>query len=232
MRLLKDLWEALLHLAFPHLCEGCGNDLPDIAHPLCLHCLSLLPETSFHLHEQNPVSHLFTGRVPVQYATAGFFFTKGAMMQQLLHQVKYKNNKALGIYLGRSLGSMLASSPHFQSVDLIIPLPLFKAKERRRGFNQSAILCKGIHEMFHKPVIESIVKRISDTESQTHKNRMERWENMDGQFELIDPEPIRDKHVLLVDDVLTTGATLEACARALLKGTNVKLSIAVLCVAS
>lgn len=231
MSLLKDIWEALLHLAFPHLCEGCGNDLPDKEHPLCLYCLSLLPETSFHLHEHNPVVHLFTGRIPVQYATAGFYFTKGAIIQDLLHGVKYKGNKELGIYLGRLLGNMLASSLHFQSVDLIIPLPLYKAKERRRGYNQSTIICEGIQELFNKPVIQNAVRRVSDTESQTHKNRTERWENMEGQFELTDPELVRDKHILLVDDVLTTGATLEACGRALLKGSNVTLSIAVLCVA-
>lgn len=232
MKIFKEIREALLHLIFPHLCEGCSNDLPDNAHFLCLQCLSVLPETSFHLYEENPVLHVFTGRIPVTYATAGFYFTKGAMIQHLLHQVKYKDHKDLGLYLGKLLGNMLSASVHFQDVDLIIPLPLFRAKERRRGYNQSDLICEGVSKMFNRPVIKHAVKRISDTESQTRKSRVERWENMEGQFEITDPEIIRNKHILLVDDVLTTGATLEACGRALLKGSNVKLSIAVLCVAT
>ncbi len=164
-------------------------------------------------------------------ATAEYYFTKESGMQRLMHSFKYGGNKELGFYLGKQMGYSLLHS-RFNSIQAIVPLPLFKSKERKRGFNQAAILSNGIAEVLQKPVLNNVVIRPENTETQTKKNRVERWQNMAGRFTLLTPCPIEDKHILLVDDVVTTGATLEACATELLKIKNVQVSIATLCFAA
>jgi ComF family protein len=228
--LLSLIKESLLHLAFPHLCKGCGSDIIDLGNEICFRCLSALPETNFHLHPDNPMEKMFWGRLPIHGAAALYYFTKESLMQQLVHQLKYRNQRELGIYMGKIVGHAL--SERFNHIDLLVPLPLFPAKERKRGYNQSQLLCEGISKVLQKPVLDKVVIRTTHTESQTKKNRVERWQNMEGKFELKDSSVISGKHVLLVDDVVTTGATLEACARELLKAGNVQLSIATLCFSS
>ena len=229
MPLLKEIKDSLLHLAFPHVCEGCGTDNLQPDHLLCLRCLDSLPVTNFHLHSNNPIEKKFWGRMQVVHATAQYYFTKESMMQHLMHQFKYKGNKELGIYLGKLLGYALASSNRFLDIDALIPLPLHKSKEHKRGYNQAAVLCDGVSSVLNKPVWKDVVSRPEFTETQTKKNRIQRWQNMEGKFELANPEKIEGKHILLVDDVITTGATLEACGRELLNAKNVQLSIATLC---
>ncbi len=232
MQLITQIKESLSQLIFPHVCEGCGSDIIDSNQMLCLRCLSSLPQTNFHLHGNNPIEKLFWGRLPVTYATAQYYFTKESMMQHLIQQFKYRANKELGLYLGKLIGNSLMQSNRFLSIDALVPLPLHEAKERRRGFNQATILCNGIAEVMGKPVLKNAVIRNTPTESQTKKNRVERWQNMDRRFELVNENQISGKHVLLVDDVVTTGATLEACGRELLKAHNIQLSIATLCFSS
>jgi ComF family protein len=227
--LLQDIKESLLHFLFPHVCEGCGTDVLDPEHYLCLQCHASLPKTDFQFYPNNPVEKIYWGRLPLTSATAQYYFTKQAAMQHLLHQLKYRGNKDLGLYLGRLMGHGLASANRFRYVDALLPLPLFPAKERKRGYNQATVLCEGIAEVLAKPVLKDVVVRTSHTESQTKKNRIERWLNMEGRFEVLKPEKIEGKHVLLVDDVVTTGATLEACGAALLAVPNVQLSLATLC---
>jgi ComF family protein len=222
--------ESLLHLAFPHVCKGCGSDILDIENEICLRCISALPETNFHLHPDNPMEKLFWGRIPLHGAAALYYFTKESLMQHLVHQLKYRSQKQLGIYMGKLAGHALTR--RFNDIDALIPLPLFPSKERKRGYNQSRLLCEGISMVLEKPVLDKVVIRTTHTESQTKKNRIERWQNMEGKFELKDAAGIAGKHVLLIDDVVTTGATLEACARELLKAENVQLSIATLCFSS
>lgn len=149
-----------------------------------------------------------------------------------MHSFKYRGNKELGFYLGNLIGKDLAAANRFHSIDAIIPLPLFNFKERKRGFNQATVLCNGIAEVLKKPVLKDVVSRPEATETQTKKNRVERWQNIEGRFKLINATAIKDKHILLVDDVVTTGATLEACATELLKAPNVQVSIATLCFSS
>lgn len=228
---LTQLREALYHIAFPHICEGCGTDVLDDEHELCLYCLSQLPYTQFEKFSPNPMERMMEVRLPISHAAALLYFTKESLVQQLMHRFKYKQDKELGIYLGRLLGSALKNSPHFQSVDLLLPLPLHPSKEKKRGFNQAALLCEGISEVLQKPVVKNAVIRTSFTESQTRKNRVERWQNMEGRFQLQEPKQLKGKHVLLVDDVVTTGATLEACGQTILEG-GVQLSLATLCYAS
>ena len=152
-------------------------------------------------------------------------------MQKLMHEFKYRGNKELGLYLGRLLGRSLQES-RFNDIDALVPLPLFPAKEKKRGFNQSLILCEGITEILSVPILKDVIIRTADTETQTKKSRVERWQNMEGKFELLDLQAVKDKHILLVDDVITTGATLEACGRELIKAEGLRLSIATLCFSS
>lgn len=229
MQLLADIKESLLHLAFPHVCEGCGTDNLQSEQLLCLSCSNALPETNFHLHANNPIEKIFWGRMPVTHATAQFYFTKESMMQHLMHQFKYKGNKEIGFYLGKLMGTALASSNRFSFIDALIPLPLHKSKEHKRGYNQAAVLCEGIASILLKPVLKNVVVRTEQTETQTKKGRIERWQNMEGKFLMKNAEAIKGKHVLLVDDVITTGATLEACGKEILKAENVQLSLAALC---
>ena len=229
MFLINEIKDSLLHLAFPHVCECCGTDNLQAEHLLCLRCLSALPTTNFHLHVNNPVEKIFWGRIALTCATAQYYFTKESMIQHLMHQFKYKGNKEVGIYLGKLMGWAMAESKRFLSVDALIPLPLHESKEHKRGYNQAALLCEGISAVLNKPVLKNIVSRPEKTETQTRKSRIQRWQNMEGKFELTAASTIENKHLLLIDDVVTTGATLEACGREILKAKNVQLSIATLC---
>ncbi|HVF96566.1 MAG TPA: phosphoribosyltransferase family protein [Flavisolibacter sp.] len=230
--ILTDIKESILHLLFPHVCEGCGTDVLQQDHFLCLHCHASLPKTEFHLYPNNPVEKIFHGRLRIQNATAQYYFSKQSRMQHLMHSLKYKGNKDVGIYLGKLMGFALAETAHFQPIDALVPLPLFPSKEKRRGYNQATVLCEGIADVLHKPILTDVVIRTVHTDSQTAKNRVQRWQNMEGRFQLVKPEVIYGKHVLLVDDVITTGATLEACGAELLEAQNVQLSVATLCFSS
>jgi len=170
--------------------------------------------------------------LPVVNAAAHFYFTKESLMQHLMHQFKYRGNRELGLQFGRMMGNALKLSNRFHDINALVPLPLFPAKEKKRGYNQATVLCEGISEILKLPVLTNIITRPRHTETQTQKGRIERWKNIEGKFQLKDSVSIQNKHLLLVDDVITTGATLEACGHELLLAENVKLSLATLCVAS
>jgi ComF family protein len=225
---LKTAWQDFSHLFFPHICAGCNTDNTGTESPLCIQCINQLPLTNFHLHADNPVEKQFWGRLPVAAVTAHCHFTGGTLIQHLLHQLKYKGNKEAGHFLGMLMGKALQASQRFNTIELLVPLPLFAERQRRRGYNQSAVLCHGIAAVLKLPVEEHALIRLLATDTQTHKTRIERWKNMEGKFELVNPTAIAGKHVLLVDDVITTGATLEACGHELLKAGGVQLSIAAL----
>jgi len=229
---LKEIKESLLHVAFPHICDGCGSDLLNIESRLCIRCFASLPETNFEIHANNPVEKDFWGRLPIVSGSAHLYFTKESLVQHLMHQLKYRGNKELGLQLGRIMGVALKSSNRFSNIDALIPLPLFPSKEKKRGYNQAKVLCDGIAEILNVPVLSNIIIRPQHTETQTKKGRIERWKNIEGKFSLVDPVAIQNKHLLLIDDVVTTGATLEACGNELLSANNVKLSVATLCIAS
>lgn len=228
---VRVIKESVIHFLFPHICSGCGSDLLGTGTTLCLHCMDALPETNFELHSGNPVEKKFWGRLPLINAAAQYYFTKESLIQNLVHQVKYKRNKELGLQLGRLMGFSISKSNRFD-VDMLIPLPLFPAKEKRRGYNQSMLLCEGIASVMNVAIRNDIIVRPQFTETQTRKGRVERWVNMEGKFVLQKPGAIQGKHVLLVDDVITTGATLESCGAELLKAGDCQLSVATLCYAS
>jgi ComF family protein len=231
MTRLSEIKDSFLHLFFPHICDGCGSDLVSANSLLCMRCLDAIPETGFEAQPTNPVEKKFYGRLRLERASAQYYYTKDSLMQRLVQQVKYKGNKELGLQLGRLMGGLLKKSARF-NVDASIPLPLFPARERKRGYNQSMLLCEGIAEHIPVPVLNDVILRPHHTETQTKKGRIERWKNMDGKFVLNDAHIIAGKHILLVDDVITTGASLEACGTALLAPPGVQLSIACLCYSS
>ena len=184
------------------------------------------------MHANNPVEKIFWGRLAITAAMSEFYFAKGTLIQTLIHQFKYKANIDVGLYLGAMMGSSLLNNNRFPKIDALIPLPLFADKEFKRGYNQATILCNGMSEIMDVPVIKNNIVRKRFTETQTKKHRAERWENVEGSFEINNPDEIRDKHLLLVDDVVTTGATLEACGIGILKIEGARLSIATLAYAS
>lgn len=231
MYLLREINDALMHLLYPHTCTGCGSDQLPAHSQICLYCLHHLPDTRFGPVTGNPVEKIFYGRLPLVTAMSAYYFTKSSVMQHLMHALKYKGNTALGIQLGRLLGEQVLQAGRIQP-DALVPLPLFPKKEKQRGYNQATLLCRGMAQVLQLPVLEQVVIRAEHTETQTRKSRIERWQNMEGRFRLSDPDSIRHKHLLLVDDVITTGATLESCGEVLLQPGETRLSIATLCFAS
>jgi ComF family protein len=232
MQSLKNIFTDTLHLFYPHVCAGCGSDLLEQQNMLCLRCINNLPHTNFSEHANNPVEKIFWGRVALNAASSEFYFAKESLIQHLIHQLKYKGNTAVGIYLGELMGESLLASNRFNNIDALIPLPLYTDKERKRGYNQAAIICDGMSAAMQVPVIKNNVIRQHPTDTQTKKHRVERWQNVAGSFFVKDIEKLKGKNLLLVDDVVTTGATLEACGAVITAIDDVKLSIATLAHAS
>jgi ComF family protein len=218
----------ILNLFYPHNCHACGDALSTQENIICLLCESKLPRTGFHMHADNPIARVFWGRVKLEDATSFLFFNKGGHVQELMHALKYKGKKETGVHLGKLFGLDLKNSPSYQHIDTIIPVPLHPKKLHKRGFNQSYTIAKGIGKVLDAEIDRTNLIRIVNTESQTKKSRYNRWENVKGVFGVINENQLKDKHILLVDDVLTTGATLEACASVLLDIENTKVSVATL----
>ncbi|MBX3257325.1 MAG: ComF family protein [Chitinophagaceae bacterium] len=231
--MLKTVLDSVSHILFPWLCNGCGSDLVNKHHLLCLQCTEHLHETGFASLPGNPVEKALWGRLGFRAAMSQYYFSKNALLQQLIHQFKYKGNRELGIYFGKLMGATIRSAWHDTMPDALIPLPLFPDKERKRGYNQAALLCEGMATILNVPVVYDAVRRVRYTSTQTHKTRMERWQNVEGVFVASANNTIKDKHILLVDDVITTGATMEACGNAILEDVpGVKISIATLAYAA
>jgi ComF family protein len=230
--MLRSIFTDLLHLFYPHVCNGCGSDLLTEDNLLCAKCISQLPHTFYAQHAGNPIEKRFWGRIPLNAANAEFYFAKESLIQHLIHQLKYKNNKAIGKYLGSIMANSLLESNRFNNIEGLVPLPLFPQKERKRGYNQAAIICEGMSEVMDVPVLKDTLLRQRFTETQTKKHRQERWENVEGSFVVKNEATIRGKKLLLIDDVVTTGATFEAGGAALLKVEGVSLSIAALAYAA
>jgi ComF family protein len=218
-------------LLYPHNCIGCGSDVISDENFLCLRCIDDLPYTHYELHPGNPVEKKFWGRIPITAAMSEFYFSKKSLVQNFIHELKYNGNKDVAHYFGNLMGKSLSESNRF-NIDAIVPLPLFEKKEKMRGYNQAEILCNGISEILNKPVIRKNVIRKVHTDTQTKKHRTERWKNVEKTFQVLNESLLEEKSILLVDDVITTGATIEACGTEILKIKNVKLHIASLAVAT
>ncbi|MFY7899228.1 MAG: ComF family protein [Chitinophagaceae bacterium] len=215
----------LSHLFYPHVCEGCGTDILQANSTLCSKCIYNLPVTGFTNVTGNFAEKKFIGRMSIEKATSALYFNKKALVQHLIFQLKYRNNQAIGLFLGKILGEQLLATNRFNDIDLLIPIPLNAQKEKKRGYNQAAVICKGITSVWPKPIDEYSVIRSVFTETQTKQNRISRWQNIDGAFSIANADALKGKHIALVDDVLTTGATFEACGNEILQVNQTKLSI-------
>lgn len=229
---LKNIFSSTVHLFYPHTCTGCGSDLVAEDNLLCLKCIHNLPHTNFAALANNQIEKDFWGRITLEAACSQFYFSKEFLIQHLIHQLKYKGDTKIGFYLGEIMGKTLLKSNRFSTIDALVPLPLYADKEHKRGYNQATVICNGMSAVMNIPVLNEAVVRKQATETQTRKHRTERWENVKDSFKVAKPGELSSKHVLLVDDVITTGATLEACGNVILQQGDVKLSIATLAYAA
>ena len=213
----------LLDLILPRYCAACGSILSSSEKDLCLNCLYQLPRIEpVHAAE---IEKLFWGIIPVEKATSYIYYRKGSPYNNLLHLIKYKNHPEIAERLAAAAATELITEGFFNGIDIIIPLPLSKKKERKRGYNQCDYIARGLSRISGIPVIKKAVARTVANETQTHKNREERWKNVEGIFAVTNHEALQGKHALIVDDVLTTGATIAACAKSITELPNTKVSL-------
>ncbi len=221
MALINDF----LSLIFPRHCEACGNNLFKHETAICNYCKLNLPKTNYHESTSNALLDVFAGRVPLVNALCFYKFEKSGKVQKLLHAIKYQNQKELAQIIGTMYAEDLIKRDYLKDVDLMIPIPLHKNKLKQRGFNQSEWFAKGLSMDLKIPIDSGILQRNVETSTQTKKRKYQRWENVDGIFSLTKKNEIEHKHVLLVDDVVTTGATIEAAWQALREVEGIKISV-------
>jgi ComF family protein len=217
-------------LFYPQVCAACGGELLQGEEHICINCILSLPYTGFAQQNPNPTQQAFWGRIELQTATSFLYFRQGNRTQKMMHRIKYKGDKELAQYIGGLMGDELKSTKLFEEVDCIIPVPMHKAKQRKRGFNQSEWFAKGLAQKLNIPVITDVLLKTTATQSQTRKSRWQRWLNAGERYAVQNPASIAGKNILLVDDILTTGATLEACGQTLQTATNCTLSIATMAI--
>lgn len=223
---VASYWEDFLSLIFPQVCVACEGALYKHEKNLCTICQNQLPRTDFHLDKDNPVAKHFWGKVEIENASAFLYFEKGGRVQSLMHYFKYKNMPEVGAEIGELYGRDLKATKTFSDCDLIIPVPLHPSKLLSRGYNQSEFFATGLSSILGMPTDFINLYRAVKTSSQTKKKAYDRFKNMEDIFRLNTPKELENKHILLVDDVVTTGSTLEACANTILKIPGTKISIA------
>src|SRR5512133_2325968 len=228
MNYLYDLWDDFISLLFPRLCCACGNHLLRNENLICTECYVLIPRTNFHNEVNNPVAQLFWGRCLIEKAAAFSFYNKGSRIRNLIHNLKYKGIREIGYELGKIYGHALITSGFLENIDLIIPVPLHPSKMRIRGFNQSETISLGLADSTRLPIDIKSLERSVISATQTTRSRYQRWTNVEGIFGVTDPLSVMGKHILLVDDVITTGSTIESCTNELLKIEGVRVSVVAL----
>ena len=222
----------LLHLVYPHTCMVCRMSLTKEELDICFSCIDSFPKTNYHLQSDNPVVQHFWGRVPLVHAASYLYIHSENVTQEVLHLLKYKGKKRIGIKMGRLYGYLLMENGSlFRDIDMIVPVPLHPNREMQRGYNQCDYFAAGLSQVMGIPYYPHAIRRIKENKSQTQKSRYDRWENVEGIFELATPALVSGKHILLVDDVVTTGATIESCIAALLLDTEVRVSVATIATA-
>jgi len=217
--------DAFVNLFYPRLCYACSRNQIDNDEMICMECLGNLPYTKFESIKANATEKLFWGRIPTSFACSIFYFEKENVIQNIIHQIKYKNEKKLGLFMGNLMGLKLLILIKEYKVDFMIPMPLHPKKEKKRGYNQATLLCKGIRTFTKLECNENAIVRIQHTQTQTRKSRIERWQNVEHVFNIPNPEIICGKNILIIDDVITTGASSEACGQALLEAGANSISI-------
>ncbi|SDX98692.1 comF family protein [Lutibacter oricola] len=222
MKFLKDVF----NLFYPDICLSCNEQLTDNENTVCLTCRHDLPTTNFTFEASNIVEKIFYGRIPLVQATALFYFLKEGKIQQLIHNLKYKGQQQVGTFTGNWLAHEMIESNRFKNIDVIIPVPLHKKKQNKRGYNQVTTFGKSLAANLDINYLEDFLIRVTNSKTQTKKSRFDRWKNVEQIFKIKNTETLENKHILLIDDIITTGATLEACYLALNKSKNIKISIA------
>jgi ComF family protein len=218
----------LVSLFYPSTCAACSNALLKHEETICNQCYVSLPKSNFHKEPNNSLSKVLQGRFLYTGATGFFVFRKRSRVQKLLHELKYKNNPEVGVITGAWFGAELKNAPVFSECDMLLPVPLHPDRLRQRGYNQSEKIATGMSREMNIPISQDLLYRKVATSTQTKKDRGDRWTNVENIFDVKDPEKYKGKTILLVDDVITTGATIEACAQALLKIEGVRVCIAAL----
>lgn len=221
MSLFKDV----IHLFYPEICLSCDSHLNKNEKIICINCIHELPLTNFCNEENNLTEKVFQGRISIENASSYLFFKKKGIVQKLIHQLKYKNRQEIGTLIGFWIGAELKNSTRFKNLDCIIPVPIHSKKLKIRGYNQLTTFGKSISNVLEIPFIEDQLLKTVHTNTQTYKQRVERWVNVNQIFSIKNKSALENKHILLIDDVITTGATLEACTNELLKCNNTKVSI-------
>ena len=219
-------FQNIFNLFFPESCFICENLSIKSNQLLCVYCRSNLPITNFSNWKNNEVEKSFYGRVDVKAATSLLYFSRKGNVQQLIHQLKYKNQQEIGVFLGNWLGDEMLLSKRFNHLDYIIAVPLHKNKMKKRGYNQVAKFGQSLSDKLSVPLLDNVLIRVSKSKTQTFKNRLERSKKLDEHFQLSDKEILKNKHILLIDDIITTGATLEACCMQFSQVKGIKISIA------
>lgn len=232
MAIVNKFLSGFFRLFYPRVCAVCGADLVSGEEVFCISCLYNIPLTRFWNDKENPVAQIFWGRVNIEQACAYFLFAKGSKYRPLLHKLKYKGEREIGTQLGLQFGQELKQSPYYNGIDYVVPVPLHPKKLRIRGYNQAEAIAEGIAQGLGTNLSTTHLVRTEFTETQTRKSRAERVKNVAEAFAVANSEEIEGKHLLLVDDVVTTGATLEACAAKLLEVEGCRVSIAALAYAT
>ncbi len=215
----------LMSLIYPRHCEACDANLLKHEEFICTLCLINLPKSNYHKNNTSELSYVFAGRIPLQNALCFYIFEKSGRVQQLLHAIKYQNQKELAEFIGKLYAKDLKESEVLKSVDVVLPIPLHTKKLKQRGYNQSEWFAKGIARELNLKLDTTLLKKVNSTSTQTNKKKFERWENVEGVFELQNAGSLTNKHLLIVDDVITTGATIEAAWQALKDVEGIKVSV-------
>lgn len=223
--------KSIINLFFPKVCYACHNLLNDNEDTICMDCRHDLPITNFHFDNNDSVAKALYGRAKIENGTALFRFEKKGNVQRLIHNLKYKDHEHIGFVLGNWLGGELKTLESYKNIDAVIPVPLHKNKLRKRGYNQVALFGQQVAEALNADYLDDVLVKVTNTKSQVNKKRLARWTNSDELFTLKNMEAIDNKHILVVDDIITTGATLEACISILNQAKNIKISIATMAIA-
>ncbi len=228
---ITSLFDDFISLIYPKICLGCNNPLLKHEECICTICQFHIPKTNHFKEKKNDLQKLFWGKVQLNHAAALYEFVKDSPLQKMIHALKYEENQEVGIYLGKQIAYEIEDSTLLKGIDYIIPVPLHPKKEKLRGYNQSISIAKGIQEILKTEIEITTLQRTVDTESQTKKNKYSRWENVGNVFEIRDLEKLKHKHILLIDDVVTTGSTLESCVTTLQQIEGIKVSIVTIAIA-